>query len=177
MALISVEEFKGRVRTELEDASLGQIINEEEAEIVRRFGPHAEEGTVIETIDSEKACNVFLPRRIFSVSTVTEGDGITQTALAVADYRVWPKEGRLERIATLGITIEWQPHVVVTYTPQDDKFERQRILLELCRISVERQVMKQESVGQQDYSYKAPNNWEEERERVLSKLQHFLIVG
>jgi len=177
VALISVEEIKSRIRTDLGDAPLGQIINEEEAEIVRRFGVHAEDGTVIETIDSEKECNVFLPRRIFSVSSVTEGDGITQTALAVADYRVWPNEGRLERIATLGITIEWQPHVVITYTPQDDKFERQRILLELCRISIERQVMKQETVGQQDYSYKSPDNWERERENVLSKLQHFLIIG
>ncbi len=177
MALINVDELRARVSTDLGDGSLGQIINEEEAEIIRRFGVHAEDGTVIETIDSEKACNVFLPRRIFSVSSVTEGDGITQTALAVADYRVWPNEGRLERIATLGITIEWQPHVIITYTPQDDKKERQRILLELCRISIERQVMRKETVGQQDYSYQAPEDWERERENVLSKLQHFLIIG
>jgi hypothetical protein len=177
VGLINVDELKARVPTDLGDSALGQIIDEEEAEVVRRFGAHADDGTVIETIDSEKACNVFLPRRIDSVSSITEGDGITQTALAVADYRVWPKEGRLERIATLGTTIEWQPHVIVTYTPQDDKKERQRVLLELCRISVERQVMRKETVGQQDYSYQSPDDWERERENVLSKLQHFLIIG
>lgn len=177
MGLINVDELKARVPTDLNDTALGQIIDEEEAEVVRRFGAHASSGSVVETIDSEKACNVFLPRRINSVSTVTEGDGITQTALAPADYRIWPNEGRLERIATLGITIEWQPHVVITYTPQDDEKERQRILVELCRISIERQIMKKETVGQQDYSYVAPDDWEKEREKVLSKLQHFVIIG
>jgi hypothetical protein len=175
VAILNAEEVLQRIVTDLDSATVDRIIAEEEAEIVRRFGNGI--ASVVDTIDSEKKGNVYLDRRFASITTVTEGDSITQTTVDSTGYHQWLDEGRLERIGTTGLIIAWQPIVVVTYVPQDDKTERQRILLELVRLATERQAMKSESVGQSDYIYKTPDDWEREREKILAKLSHFVIVG
>ncbi|KKN48918.1 hypothetical protein LCGC14_0648160 [marine sediment metagenome] len=176
MALLNAEEVLQRIVTDLESTAIDAIIAQEEAEIIRRFGDDAST-PVVDTIDSEKKCNVYLDRRFASITTVTEGDRITQVTVDATGYQQWPNEGRLERIGTTGLVIAWQSIVVVTYLPEDDKTERQRILLELIRLAMDRQAMKSESVGQSDYIYKAPEDWEREREKILAKLNHFVIVG
>lgn len=176
MALLNADDVRVRVATDLKDDAIEQIIDEEEAEIVRRYGPEAD-ADAVERIDSEEACNIYTPRRIDTVTLIAEGNGVTQTNLTATDYRIWEKEGRVERLSALGTIAEWQPIVDITYRPESDTAERKRVLLELCRISLERRAMLKESVGQSDYTFQAPLNWEAERERVLSKLGHFLLVA
>ncbi len=176
VALLNADEVRARVATDLDDDPIEQIIKEEEAEIVRRFGPAAD-ADAVERVDSEKACNIYTPRRILSVTLIAEGDGVTQTNLVVGDYRIWEGEGRIERLSALGTLAAWQPIVDITYRPESDKEERKRVLLELCRISLERRAMLKEAVGQSDYTFQSPASWEDERERVLSKLGHFLLVA
>lgn len=175
-SLLNADEITVRVATDLADDAIEQIIIEEEAEITRRFGPVADTDAV-ERVDSEKACDVYTPRRIDTITLIAEGNGVTQTNLVADDYRVWETEGRIERLSALGTLAEWQPIVDITYRPESDADERKRVLLELCRISLERRAMLKESVGQSDYTFEAPKNWEEERERVLSKLGHFLLIA
>ncbi len=176
-ALLSADDIRTRVATDLDDDPIEQIIAEEDAEIVRRFGSVAESLPIVERVDSEKQCNVYTPRRISTVALIAEGDGVTQTNLVVGDYRIWEKEGRIERLSALGTLAAWRPIVDVTYTPESDTIERKRVLLELCRISLERRAMLKESVGQSDYTFETPKDWEKERERLLSKLDHFLLVA
>ncbi len=171
MPLLNADEVKARVTTSLADPEITKIIEAEEAVIVRRFG--ANEGSLIERIESDWARDVYLPRRIDSITTVTEGDGTTQETLTEdTDFRVWAEEGRVERVAELGAPIAFQRIVDITYVAEDDKVERRHALVELCRIAIERQAMKHEAVGQGDYSYTAPN-WEAEREKILKNLLHF----
>ncbi len=176
MALLNADEIRVRVATDLDDDAVEAVIVEEEAEIVRRFGPAAD-ADAVERVASEKQCNVYTPRRILTVTLIEEGDGVTQTGLVAGDYRIWEKEGRIERLSALGTLAAWQPIVDITYRPESDAAERKRVLLELCRISLERRAMFKEAVGQSDYTFQSPASWEEERERVLSKLGHFLLVA
>ena len=50
------------------------------------------------------------------------------------------------------------------------------MIIELSRIAIVRQGMAQESIGQGDYMYKAPN-WEEEREKLLRRLNRFVVFS
>lgn len=117
----------------LSTSDLQTVIDQEEAEIVRRFGSAA--GARTETVRGG-ASSIFLKRAISSVSAVSEyyylGD--TATALASTDYYVWGDEGRIERILTAG---KWGALISVTYTPVDDTLLRKSVLLDLIRIATE----------------------------------------
>lgn len=177
VTLLNPDEILEQVNTDLTPEAIQRILDAEDAVIVRRFGDHDAIST-LERIESDSEQNVWLPRRINSVSAVTEGDGVTQTALTVdTQYRVHADEGRVERLASLGTPINFLKIVDVTYAPEEDKAERKRVLTELVRASIERQVMRKESVGQQDYSYEAPKDWDEVRENIMRPLSHFLVFS
>lgn len=124
----------------LSAAQLQTIIDQEEAEIVRRFGANYTGVAVPETAHGG-GVSLYLKRQITSVSAVTEylyiGDTAPRT-LAAVDYEIWTEEGRLERLWT-GTTGagKWGAKVVVSYIPADDTDLRKAVLTALVQIAIQ----------------------------------------
>lgn len=167
MSLVTPSEVRVLVQTSLNDEKLQTIIDREEFDIVERFGAHYGETnsvpvTVIETLEGDAQCSLFLRRRIASVSAIVD-DG---TTLTTSSYRLWGKQGRIERLPR-GAT--WGDVVQVTYVPYDDNSTRKSVIIELVRLALNRTAMKSESIGG-EYSYSAADDWETERNKVLRRL-------
>lgn len=125
---------------DLSDAALQSVIDAEEAEIVRRFGPNYP-GPQTETVRGRRVPSLYLKRAILSVTSVVEylflGD-TNPTTLTAQDYFVWPDEGRLERISTGTYgAFHWGERAIVVYVPADDTSLRKSVLTELIRVSTE----------------------------------------
>jgi len=174
-SLLTPTRVKRQVETDLSDSTLQEILDREEAEIVRRFGPHSDG-----TSSSKQTLllpgltrDVFVPRPFVTVISVREaftvGDLATATVLtANTDYVAWAEEGRIERLGALFTT-----YVQVEYVPIDDRDERRRVLVELCRLTTNNQALERESFGGGEYSY-VRGKYEDERSKLLSQLAHFV---
>lgn len=177
MSLLTVAECKAQVRTSLTDAQLQSVIDREEAEIVRLYGAHYVDGstTVTETLEGGTR-SLYLRRRLTSVSSITEyqtSDATSGTLLtAVADYRVWAAQGRIERMPSTAVSGfgvgTWGAIVAVVYIPFDDSNARKAAIVDLCRLALERTALKAESIAG-EYSYTAPE-WGEARAEILQRL-------
>lgn len=119
----------------LTTAELQAVIDREEAELIRLFGPHYTGVAVVEQVPG-KGASLYLRRPIGTVSGISEyfylGD--TATTLVAADYHIWADEGRITRLPEYA---KWGRLVTVTYIPQDDSELRKMVLIELIRIATE----------------------------------------
>ncbi len=171
-SLVSVEEVRALVQTGLTDAQLQAVIDREEAELIRMIGPHYANGlTVSETLNGDRNRNLYLKRRITSVSSIVEYlTSTVGTPLDALNFQVWGDEGRIERLLA---GAKWPNcRIVVTYVPQDDNLERKAAIIDLLRLGLSRSGLKSESVAG-EYSYTAFDNTDEERSRVLRRLNYF----
>jgi hypothetical protein len=161
MSLATVAEVRALVNTNLDDSQLQAVIDREEEDVTRLYGaPYAALSYDTETLEGG-GCNLMLHRPLSTVTSVTEDSA----ALAATDYRVWGRQGRLERLPA-GST--WGVVVTVVYTPVDDNNKRKRTIIELVRLATERTAMKSESIAG-EFSYTAPD-WEVEHARVLRSI-------
>lgn len=157
--LLTPAELRDHVETDLSDAALQRFLDSEEAEIVRRYGPHA---TASETLAGGGRWLV-LARDAAAVTAVVETMGDVETALDVDTYRLWPG-GRIERLGA-----SWAPRVAVTYTPRDETAQRRLALINLCKLAIAYSGLKSEGVGSGDYQATALD-YTGEREKLLRAL-------
>lgn len=164
--LLSVPQLRRTVQSDLDDVQLQELIAEEETELIRRFGPHAD-GTIQVTEQRDGGGdNIFLNRPVLSVVSVAERtrlDGSDST-LATTQYLVRPA-GRLTRI-----NASWGALVTVVYVPADDQAIRCAVITELVRLRLTQRSLKGESVGG-EYSYTAPDDWEAVRRQHYRRLK------
>jgi hypothetical protein len=195
MSLISTTEVRARISTDFADQPLQAMIDQEEAEITRRYGPHSDgvvttvvertigsrgRGSALVNLESgrtflgrDSISTVFTRRPIAAVVTVKESSNgfVSSTTLAANQYRLLDEiAGVVERISS-GVGVGFLSDVEVSYIPEDDTMERKRVLMELVRVATDRTAMRAESVGG-EYSYKTPDDWETEREKLLTRLAH-----
>lgn len=168
MALLTVEELRERIDTPASNAALSALLEQIEAELVQRLGAAYTGAAITETHRGEGR-SLFLKRRPSSITSIAEGtlgtDGFTDTTLTAGrDYLLWADEGRVERRQG-----GWGARVTVQYIPQDDKAAWKEAELDLARLALARSAVKAESVGG-EYSFTAPENWEEEKARVIQRL-------
>lgn len=157
--LLTPISLREHVETDLSDAALQCILDSEEAEIVRRYGPHA---TASETL-AGGARWLILARDAASVTQIVEtADGL-DTALGADAYRLWPG-GRIERLDAI-----WAPRVAVTYTPREETAQRRLALINLCKLAIAYSGLKSEGVGSGDYQATALD-YTGEREKLLRGL-------
>lgn len=177
MSLVTIAETRALVKTALTDSELQAVIDRAEADVTRLFGAHPDGSTAVtETLRGGEG-NLYLRRRIASVTTVVETVGATATTLTpgwTEDYYAWGAAGYLERRSPsttqtwLG-TPTWGELVTVTYVPYDDRAERRAVIIDLVRLMLERTALKAESVAG-EYSYTAPDDWEASYNVVLQRL-------
>lgn len=164
MSLVTVDEVRQMVTTGMLDTPLQEIIDREEAIMVERCGAHYVNTTTRNTETLRGGyTKLHLQQKITSVYRVTE-DGVVLSQTN-GDFRVWEREGCLERLPSGSL---WGAVVVVLYVPYDDNTRRKAVLIELVRLALDRMSMASESVAG-EYSYTAPD-WEYERARLFRQL-------
>jgi hypothetical protein len=169
VSLLTVDQALALIATEVTLPDVQAVINREEAELVARYGAHYVDGaTTITETPRGGGCNLYLKRRIGSVSSISEAASLdtTPTALASTAYYVWAGQGRITRLPE---GTAWGRRVSVVYVPADDRELRRQVLLELVRLALEQTAMAKESVGGA-YSYEAPE-WESARRKLYKRLE------
>ena len=163
---ISVSQLRLRVETDLDDTTLGLIIAAEEEAIVRQNGDASE----VETHLASGISKLILKRAPESIASITERRTLTDVAIALDanDWRQISKRilYRLGDGANPGN--RWGAEVVVAYTVDIDASLRDRVLLDLCQLSIEFDAYSAEKDGdwsgeQKDYS--------ERREELLGQIR------
>jgi hypothetical protein len=146
---VTVAEVRALVKTALSGDDLQAVVNREEEELVRRFGPHyaevdGEEITVSETHYGDGG-TIWLNRTPKSIVTVTEYSSLlpsdTGSALTTSHYYLDPMGGALVRGSYLG----WGRRVVVEYVPEDDNALRKSVLIDLVRLALNTMPFQSES--------------------------------
>lgn len=166
MSLLTIDELRAQVSTDLDDTQLQTVIDREETEVIRRYGAHYDGSAITEVCDGG-ACGVYLKRRIGSVSAITEAQSLggTQTTLTSTQYYAVANEGRIIRLSE---GTRWGRYVSVSYVPQDDSNLRKQVLIELVRQALEQTAMKSENIAG-EHSYQAPD-WEAQRRALYRRL-------
>lgn len=180
MSLVSIAELRAKVPSDLDDTQLQSIIDNEESELVRRFGPHGDGTTAItEGPKPGGERNVYVSRPIVSISSITEAVylGDTPETVDSTTYYAWKDEGRIERLPSGSQT--WGRAVTVTYVPSDDRALRKQVIIELCRLALSQTTLKSESIaGEYSYTTLADDSsggWEATRARQYRRLGYWEV--
>lgn len=135
MSLITTDELREHVETDLSDDALQRLIDANEKEIIRKFGAHA---TQIDYVEPGRSDCLFLSRPPSEITEVVERWGDTETTLSADDYELIANWKRLNRLSTgTNPTSFWGDRVKVTYTPVDQNDERKGVLVDLCKLEIE----------------------------------------
>lgn len=158
----------------LSDATLQDLIDREEAEIIRRYGAHyVNPSTTITATREGGGPNLFLNRPILSVSSIAEymylGD--TASTLLTSEYFVWANQGRIQRLgSTYATQATWGAYATVVYVPQDDSTLRAQVIIELVRIAAAQQT----GIDISGYGYsikgRAAQEWQRDRAEQYNRL-------
>ncbi len=162
-SLVTCAEVRAQTGTDLPDATVQPIIDACEAEMLACAGPHYKADGITERFYLGQAtqANLYLSRPIGSVKSVTEaGEAVDADA-----YEVWAEHGMLARVDGS----YWTGAVVVVYVPVDDTAQRKQVLIDLCRLEIERKAMQTERIA--DYSYQAPD-WDAAKAKLLRSLSY-----
>lgn len=163
--LLTVPELQQHIETDLAAPALQRLLDSEEAEIVRRYGPH--DDAVFVGVGG--GAYLFLPRPAAEVTTITETGGyVDPLELEEDDYELL-HGGRTVRRLSGGTNsaARWSPTVSVVYVPLSDTDQRRRVLVDLCRLDLQNNALAIERVG--DYTAHS-KDYQRERERLLRSL-------
>lgn len=146
MALLTVANVREHIETDLGDPPLQRLLDDADAEIVKRYGPHV--GPVTEIIDGGREGLIFLSRPVVSITSVTEQNALTSTVLAANDWRGWYGNRALERLNSGPNGAEgWGSRITIVYTPADEQAERKRVTLDMVRIAIRYEAVQSETIG------------------------------
>lgn len=170
VALITSQDMREYVETDINAASLQRLIDVADAEIVELFGEHTVEGTVAATeLHTGGSRGLVLDRPWSSITTITETWGTTDTVLAADDWRAWYGNRILERLALNATNPQaiWGERVSVVYIPVDDDKAREGATIDLVKLAIQNTGLKSERSG--DYSTTA-FDMELEKTKILRRL-------
>lgn len=143
---LTLSDLRARVETDLDDATLQRILDAAEQEVVRHAGAKASE---IETISAAGTAWLALVRRHLAVSSIKERRSLygDQVTLSANDWRE-AGDYKLLRLPTGDNPAStWGCEVVVTYAPEIDEQQRNRIILDLCQMDVDFRSYETEGIG------------------------------
>ena len=162
-SLVSPSDARALINTGLTDPILQTVIDRVEAQITERIGApqtDAMETTIAKVLPGEGEF-LFMPTEIYAVVSITE-DG---NALSSDQYQTWAG-GVIERLPS---DSHWGGRNTVVYKPSDDRKKRSQVIIDLVRLVLERTAMKGENIAG-EYSYTAPDNWDDEFRKAMRKL-------
>lgn len=173
MALLTVAELRQHLETDLTDQALQRLLDDADAEVVRRYGPHAP-GPAVEThLGGNKY--IFLRQRATAIQSVSETVRGVTTVLTSSDYRVLGGGRYLERLTSgPNPRVYWGDFITVTFEPYDDRPQRRRVIIDLVRLALEYNALESVDVG--DYSARSLD-YQRERRKLLMELGKGLTVS
>jgi hypothetical protein len=168
MTLLTLDEVKAHVETDLEDTALQRIVTGIESEISDRYGST---DSAEETVAGTDRRVLVTHRPIESITSITEDD----VTLSANDYRQWGRY-RLERLSSGdNPRTLWGGVVELQYTPRDDSEQRKLVLVDLVKLELEYRALQSESVGGGDYRANHVD-YTRERTRLLRMLAPKKVV-
>ena len=149
------------------DELLTRLIEEADAEVVSRYGPHKIDGPVTE-VHPGGSFRLFPHRAVKEIAKVTETDGNVSVVLSDDDYRSWYGGRMLQRLADGSHPRScWGERVELEFTPVDDDAQRRMAIIRLVQLGLPYSGLQSESVG----PYRAQNlDYAKEREAILKQL-------
>ncbi len=172
--LLTANQMKAHIDTDLSDTALNQLISEANEEMVDSVGEHASVGTVTELlIGGDHA--IFPGRVIGSITSITETRGTTDTILVAADYRVWNNRS-IERLANGATNPQrwWGERVSIVYTPEDDDARRIGATIALVKLAITFSGKSSERAG--DYAESTSGDMLREKSRILARLNRKSMI-
>lgn len=142
MPLLTAAQAHARgVGLDLSDADLQSVIDDEEAQMIAKHGPHGDGVISVSEVARREGGSIFLRRAAVSVTSVTQAEypGGTGTVLATTDYYLWP-QGQLDLYpASTPYAAQYDAgkQLTVVYVPVNDLALRRSVLLELVKITTE----------------------------------------
>ena len=149
------------------DELLTRLIEEADAEVVSRYGPHKIDGPVTE-VHPGGSFRLFPHRAVKEIAKVTETDGNVSVVLSDDDYRSWYGGRMLQRLADGSHPRScWGERVELEFTPVDDDAQRRMAIIRLVQLGLPYSGLQSETVG----PYRAQNlDYAKEREAILKQL-------
>ena len=149
------------------DELLTRLIEEADAEVVSRYGPHSIDGPVTE-VHGGGTFRLFPHRVVKEIAKVTETNGNVSVVLSDDDYRSWYGGRMLQRLADGSHPRScWGERVELEFTPVDDDAQRRMAIIRLVQLGLPYSGLHSESVG----PYSAHNlDYAKEREAILKQL-------
>lgn len=143
--LLSVDEVRQHIETDLADPALTRLVEDADAEIIARLGDIA---TATETADGTGHDLFPLNRKCSAVSSVVMRIGQTDYPLGADDYAI-VRDGRWlqRRSGSVVPELVWHGIITVVYTPADDTASRKRLLVNLVMLSVQYDGTKTQNIG------------------------------
>lgn len=168
MPAISLTDLKTHIESDLSDAALGRVRADAVADVTGRYGPWSGAGEITITLTGGTRV-LGLARPGSAASEIKETDGLgVETTLAISDWRLLHGGRVLERLNTgTNPRTAWDRLVEITYTPDDEDSVRDRIVIDLVKLSLQYDATKGTKVG--DAGATAVD-YQAERERLLSGL-------
>ena len=166
--LVTKEQIKEHLKSNLPAGDdIQRLIDDADAEVVRRYGPHVINGPVTELL-SGGSFRLFPERPVAEVIEATEMIGGLSKVLAPDDYQLWYGGRMVERLSS-GTNPQalWGDSVELSFTPVDDDAQRRMAIIRLVQLGLQYSGLQSESVG----PYSAQNlDYPKERDAILKQL-------
>lgn len=172
MAILTVDELRKHVNSDLVDDALQRLLDAAEEAIVDRAGAP---GARTEIVGGGSRF-ISVARPISAVTSVTEAWLETSTTLSADDYLIRSGDLLIERLNTgTNPRRTWYGDVTVVYTPVDDTETREAVQIDLVKLALAYSpLLTGQQIGSWSEQYAANSAWNnlEERESILSRLSH-----
>ena len=176
MALLTVAELLTWAETDLPTTVLQSMLDDAEAEIIKRFGAHGESASPItedhypsEPLYLTIRHTLFPARPVLSVSSVVEREGNVETTLSANDYRLIHGGHGVERLNDgTNKRNYWTSEVRLVYLPVSELSTRKRVQADLVKLAIQYKGLISEQAG--DYN-SSMDVYQTERNRILAALE------
>ena len=162
--LITVGQLREHVETDLSDDALERLVDSADAEMIRAFGPHDGELSVLV---AGRGYRIWLPRPAKSITEIGEWAG-------------WETPGDADPVSADKYSLEhggrtifrtdapFMTNVQITYTPIADNPRRTQALIDLVKLELEYRGLNTERVGSYSVTYM---DHDKKRQRILTRLR------
>ena len=166
--LVSVDDVRQHLGANSTDTDeLQRHIDDADAEVVRRCGPHKIDGSLTDVLRGGSV-RLFPSQAVEGITRVTETAWDTVSVLSPDDYRLWHGGRMLERLSSGSHPhSSWGERVELEYTPVDTDAQRRMAIIRLVQLGLPYSGLQSESVG----PYTAQNlDYAKERDAILKQL-------
>lgn len=175
--ILTADEVREHIETDLVDDALQRIIDAADAEIIRKLGALDSQTDVLQG----GSRYLHLSRKASAITAVSERYniemlGLTVVPLAADDYRLLADGRRIERLqaGTNGASC-WQGEVEIESTPADAGLaERKALLVKLVQLDLQYSGLDSQSVG--DVTVKQKSDLMAERAALFGQLGHRRLI-